>query len=111
MTDSPADSGKTPLVQSSVKADTPRDSAADPKGAPDDPYARAAALRAEAAAIEEAATPTDEYVRMKVGGPHSAFSYGGVTVGVDWTVVHSSLAPGVLSAAVGAGVTVTQEGA
>jgi hypothetical protein len=111
---SPADgqAGKTPLVQSTVKADTPRDSAADPKTPPDDPYGQARLLRAEAAAIEAAATPTDKYVRLKVGPPHVEFSYGGVTVGPDWTAVHSSLAPGVLSAAAATGVvTLTQEGA
>jgi hypothetical protein len=116
MTESPDTSGKTPLVQSSVKADTPRDSVtdpkpADPKAAPDDPYGLARELRAQAAAIEAAAPPTDEYVRLKVEPPHVEFAYGGVIVGSEWTPVHSSLAPGVLSAAAGAaGVTLTQEG-
>jgi hypothetical protein len=117
MTDSPAEqtAGKTPLVQSSVKADTPRDSASDPRAAdpkaPDDPYGQARLLRAQADALEAAAPPTDEYVKLKVEPPHSAFSYGGVTVGPQWTAVHSSLAPGVLSAAAGTGVvTLTQEG-
>jgi hypothetical protein len=113
MTDNPADgqAGKTPLVQSTVKADTPRDSVTDPKTAPDDPHAQARALRAEAAALE-AAAPDDGYVRLKVEPPHAQFSYGGVDVGTEWTSVHASLAAGVLSAAAGAaGVTVTQEGA
>jgi hypothetical protein len=117
MTDSPADAsaGKTPLVQSSVKADTPRDSVSDPKpvdpnAVPDDPYAKAKALRAQADALEASAPPTDEYVKLKVGPPHIAFGYGGVEVGEEWTTVHSSLAPGVLSAAAGAGVTIIQEG-
>jgi hypothetical protein len=106
MTDSPADTsaGKTPLVQSSVKADTP-------KAAPADPYGEARLLRAQAAALEAAAPPTDEYVRLKVEPPHESFGYGGVVVGTQWTAVHSSLVPGVLSAAAAAaGVTVTQEG-
>lgn len=114
MTDSPADglAGKTPAVQSAVKADTPRDSATDPKAAPEDPYGKARELRAQADALEAAAPPTDEYVRLKVEPPHVQFSYGGVTVGADWTAVHSSLVPGVLSAAArDAAVTVTQEGA
>jgi hypothetical protein len=99
----------TPPVQSTVKADTPRDSA---KAAPADPYGEARLLRAQAAALEAAAPPTDEYVRLKVEPPHVQFSYGGVTVGESWTSVHSSLVPGVLNAAAGAaGVTVTQEGA
>jgi hypothetical protein len=110
---SPADSqaGKTPPVQSSVKADTPRDSVSDPQGAPDDPYARARLLRAQADALEAAAPPTDEYVKLKVGPPHAGFDYGGVEVGPEWTAVHSTLVAGVLSAAAGAGVTITQEGA
>ena len=60
---------------------------------------------------EAAAPPTDEYVRLKVEPPHVEFAYGGTVVGTEWTPVHSSLAPGVLSAAAGAaGVTLTQEG-
>jgi len=112
-TDSAAEQtpGKTPQVQSSVKADTPRDSVTDPKAAPADPYGQARLLRAQAAAIEAAAPPTDEYVRLKVEPPHVEFAYGGTVVGTEWTPVHSSLAPGVLSAAAGAaGVTLTQEG-
>ena len=114
-TDSAAEQtpGKTPQVQSSVKADTPRDSAADPPkaAATADPYGQARLLRAQAAAIEAAAPPTDEYVRLKVEPPHVEFAYGGTVVGTEWTPVHSSLAPGVLSAAAGAaGVTLTQEG-
>jgi hypothetical protein len=98
----------TPPVQSTVKADTPRDSAAAPK----DPYGQARLLRAQAAALEASAPPTDEYVKLKVEPPHAEFAYGGVVVGTQWTAVHSSLVPGVLSAAAGAaGVTVTQEGA
>ena len=118
MTDTPAEQapGKTPLVQSSVKADTPRDSVTDPKpvdpnAVPEDPYAQARELRAQADALEASAPPTDEYVRLKVEPPHVEFGYGGVVVGTEWTAVHSSLVPGVLSAAAGAaGVTVTQEG-
>lgn len=98
--------GKTPLVQSSVKADTPRPAATAVAG---DPYAQARQLRAQADAIEAAAPPSDEYVRMKVGPPHVEFSFGGTDVGSDWTVVHASLAPGVLRAASDAGVTVTQQ--
>lgn len=94
----------TPPVQSTVKADTP-------KAAPADPYGEARLLRAQAAALEASAPPTDEYVRLKVEPPHVQFSYGGAVIGSDWTAVHASLVPGVLSAAAGAaGVTVTQEG-
>lgn len=105
MTDNPADTpaGKTPQVQSGVKADTPR--------AAEDPYGLARELRAQAAAIEAAAPPSDEWVNLKVGPPHTSFGYGGVVVGSDWTPVHVTLAPGVLnSASETPGVTVTQEG-
>ena len=79
---------------------------------PADPYGQARLLRAQAAAIEAAAPPDGEYVRLKVEPPHTRFGYGGVEVGSEWTPVHRSLAPGVLSAAAGtAGVTLTQEGA
>lgn len=78
---------------------------------PGDPYGEARLLRAQAAAIEAAAPPPDEYVRMKVEPPHVLFSYAGVDVLPEWTPVHRSLASGVLSAAAGTpGVTVTQEG-
>lgn len=113
MTDNPADApaGKTPLVQSGVKADTPRDSVSDPRAA-EDPYGLARELRAQAAAIEAAAPPSDEWVNLKVEPPHESFGYGGVVVGSDWTPVHVTLAPGVLnSASETPGVTVTQEGA
>jgi hypothetical protein len=88
----------------------PADGAPNP-GPPDDPYGLAARLRAQAAALEAEAPPTDEYVRMKVEPPHTSFGYGGVEIGNEWTAVHVSLAPGVLRAAAAhAGVTVTQEG-
>jgi hypothetical protein len=113
MTDSPAGSpvfGKTPPVQGGVKADTPRDTVTDPQTPPEDPFGLARGLRAEAEALEKAAL-TDEYTRLKVLPPHSQFSYGGVDVRSDWTAVHRSLVPGVLSAAAGTGVvTITQEG-
>jgi hypothetical protein len=100
--------GKTPQVQPGVKADTPRDTATDPKAAPD-PYGEARLLRAQAAALEATAPPGDEWVKLKVEPPHASFGYGGVTVGDEWTPVHVSLAPGVLRAASAAGVTVTQQ--
>lgn len=77
---------------------------------PQDPYGQARMLRAQAAALEEAAPAAGEYVRLKTGEPHASFSFGGTEVGTEWTRVHASLAPGVLRAAADAGVTVTQEG-
>jgi hypothetical protein len=114
MTDQAPDkqpAGTTPLVQSSVKADTPRDTVTDPPrgSAPEDPYGQARLLRAQAAAIE-ASIPSDAgFVRMKVGEPHESFRFGGTEVGSDWTVVPDHLAQGVLRAAADAGVTVTQQ--
>jgi hypothetical protein len=128
----PDKTAATPQVKSGTKEDTPPDTVTsehgksappqpdldpqpDPKGdapnpgPPDDPYGQAMLLRAQATAIEAAAADAG-HVRLKVGPPHSLFSYGGVDVGPDWTAVHSSLAPGVLRAAEEAGVTVTQEG-
>jgi hypothetical protein len=114
MTDQAPDkptAGTTPLVQSSVKADTPRDTAADPPrgSAPEDPYGEARLLRAQAAAIEAAAPPTDEYVRLKTEEPHESFRFGGADVGPEWTPVPARLARSVLRAAEDAGVTVTQQ--
>jgi hypothetical protein len=111
MTDKPeGKAGVTPPVKPGVKEDTPRDSKADPEAPAEDPFGLARGLRAEADAIEKAAM-TDEFVRLKVELPHSSFSYGGVDVYGDWTAVHRSLVPGVLSAAAEAdGVTITQEG-
>ena len=48
-------------------------------------------------------------VTMKVEGPHSAFSYGGVTVGTESTEVPASHAAAITEAAADAGVTITQE--
>jgi hypothetical protein len=101
--------GKTPLVQSSVKADTPRPAEEDPKAAAGDPYGQAKLLRAQASAIEAAIPADAPYVRMKTEQPHVEFSFGGTVVGADWTLVHASLAPGVLRAAADAGVSVTQK--
>lgn len=48
-------------------------------------------------------------LRMKVEGPHTAFSYGGVTVGTEYTDVPVTHAAAVTAAADEAGVTITQE--
>lgn len=97
MTDKPAAAKQAPVT-------------AEPDKQAEDPFGLARKLRAEAAAIEQAAAPDADVVRLKVSPPHLSFSYGGVDVGDEWTVVHSSLAPGVLRAADEADVTVTQEG-
>ena len=46
---------------------------------------------------------------MKIGGGHSSFSYGGLTVGTEFTTVPASLAGAFTEAAADAGVQITQE--
>jgi len=46
---------------------------------------------------------------LKVEPPHSAFSYGGVTVASEFTDVPALMAAAVVEAAAEAGVTITQE--
>jgi hypothetical protein len=48
-------------------------------------------------------------VQMKVEPPHESFTYGGVTVGNEFTSVPALLAGPVLESAGEAGVTITQE--
>jgi hypothetical protein len=115
MTVSPADpAGKTPLVQSSVKADTPRDTVTDPPkpkpgDEPEDPYGLARELRAQAAAIEAAAPPTDKYVKLKVEPPHEGLEYGGTVLTGEFTPVHISKEAAIRQAAAAVGVTLTAE--
>jgi 2-oxoglutarate dehydrogenase E2 component (dihydrolipoamide succinyltransferase) len=59
---------------------------------------------------KQAAAAADEgAVRMKVEGGHASLSYGGVTVGTEFTTVPAALAAPFLEAAADAGVTITQE--
>jgi hypothetical protein len=46
---------------------------------------------------------------MKVEEPHAALTYGGVTVGTEFTTVPAALAAPITEAAADAGVTITQE--
>lgn len=56
-----------------------------------------------------AAVASGEAVRMKVEEPHESLTYGGVTVGTEFTTVPSSMAAALVEAAADAGVTITQE--
>ena len=47
--------------------------------------------------------------RFKVEPPHSSFSYGGATVGTEFTTVPGGLVAAFATAAAEAGVTLTQE--
>lgn len=47
--------------------------------------------------------------RLKVEPPHSAITFGGVTVGTDYTDVPAAVAADLVSEAAAAGVTITQE--
>lgn len=51
----------------------------------------------------------DASPRLKVEAPHAAFTYGGFTVGSDFTSVPATARPALLTAALEAGVTLTQE--
>jgi hypothetical protein len=77
--------------------------------AADDPLARAAALRREAAQIE-AGLAGPAVVRVKVAAPHSAMQFGGLYVGPDFTPVPASRLTDLLQAAGRAGVTLITEG-
>lgn len=48
-------------------------------------------------------------VRLKVEEPHAAVTFGGVTVGRDFTEVPTAVAADLVSGAADAGVTVTQD--
>jgi hypothetical protein len=48
--------------------------------------------------------------RLKVEPPHSSITFGGVTVGTDYTDVPAPVAADIVSEASAAGVTITQEG-
>jgi hypothetical protein len=56
-----------------------------------------------------AAVAAGEAVRMKVEGPHDSISYGGLTVGTEYTTVPVSMVAAITEAAADAGVTITQE--
>lgn len=63
------------------------------------------ALQARRAQLAGAGEP----VRLKVEEPHSALTYGGITVGRDWTPVPGQHVPAITEQAREAGVTITQE--
>jgi hypothetical protein len=60
-------------------------------------------------ARQSQAAGTGEPVRMKVTGSHASLSYGGVTVGTEFTPVPANLVAAFVEAAADAGVEITQE--
>lgn len=60
-------------------------------------------------ARQAAVGQTGDPVRMKVEGDHSALTYGGLTVGTEFTTVPANMVAAITEAAADAGVTLTQE--
>jgi len=60
-------------------------------------------------ARQQAVAGTGEPVRMKVTGAHASLSYGGVTIGTEFTTVPASMVAALTEAAADAGVEITQE--
>ena len=58
---------------------------------------------------DAAAVAAGEAVRMKVEGGHESLTYGGLTVGTEFTNVPVSMVAALVEAAADAGVTITQE--
>jgi len=83
--------------------------ATDQAAADDDKRDKIASLRAEADELEATLPPPADTERLKVEGPHEAFTFGGTWVGNDWSPVPVHLVAGVMQAASEAGVTITQE--
>ena len=78
---------------------------------PEDPRARAARLRAEAAAIEASFPAGPGMVKVKVAPPHQFFSFGPASLGPEYSEIPAAALAGVMQSAVEAGVTLTiQEG-
>lgn len=76
--------------------------------APQDPSARASELEAELARLRAAARQGEEVlIALDPSGPHSAFTVGHVTVGLDPSPVPASVVDSLLTAAAEAGVTLT----
>jgi len=63
----------------------------------------------ELLAKRDEATAGANAVQLRVEPPHSAITYGGLTVTTEPTTVPGDLAAGIVSAAGEAGVTITQE--
>jgi len=78
--------------------------------APDQPLnAQEQAYLGKLLARQAAAAAGAGAVQMKVEGDHESLSYGGVTVGTEFTTVPAALVAPLLEAAADAGVTITQE--
>ncbi|HEY2638957.1 MAG TPA: hypothetical protein VGI66_03610 [Streptosporangiaceae bacterium] len=75
--------------------------------------AELAATKVELARYKPAAIAipgSTETVRLRVEEPHGEMSYGGFRIGRDWTEVPVFSVAALQEAAMGAGVTLTQEG-
>ena len=78
--------------------------------APDQPLsAQEEAYLGKLLARQAAAAAQEGSVRMKVEGDHESISYGGLTVGAEFTPVPAQLVAPLIEAATDAGVTITQE--
>lgn len=78
---------------------------------PEDPRAKAARLRAEAAAIEASLPAGPGTVKVKVAPPHHYFSFGAARLGPEYSEIPAAALAGVMQSAAEAGVTLTiQEG-
>jgi len=89
------------------------DEKAAPQGvdkAVEDPKAKAARLRAEADSLDPVPRPADDMVRLRVGPPHAAFSYGGIHLHAEaGTDVHRGHLAALQRSAEEAGVTLIEE--
>ena len=74
------------------------------------PIARAAALRREAARLEQEAGAGTPTINVKIEPPHSELHFGGTFVGNDFVPVPRSRLAAIQQAADNAGVTLTTEG-
>jgi hypothetical protein len=67
-------------------------------------------VRAELAALEAAEPAPPGTVKLKVELPHQSMTFGGITVGNDWTAVPAAHVQKIMTAAGDAGVTISTEG-
>ena len=81
-----------------------------PAAAPTGPLSEAEQRQLSTLLARQAAVgQTGDPVRMKVTGGHSSLSYGGLTVGTEFTTVPASMVAAITEAAADAGVEITQE--
>jgi hypothetical protein len=99
-----------PAPKAAAPAQQPAQAAAAPATPATGPLSAAEQQQLSALLARQAvATGTGDPVRMKVEGGHSALTYGGLTVGTEFTTVPAGLVAAFAQAAADAGVTLTQE--